>query len=138
MPVQHAVRLYTLGYSGWKLDALTREVEQYDAVLFDIRFSPASWQPQWSRSQLQKAFPGRYVHVTEFGNRNYRGGPMAIVNYKAGKELAAYYLREVGSVILMCVCEGLAACHRLPVSRRLEEDLGLPPTTHLERPRGRG
>ena len=51
-----------------------------------------------------------------FGNRNYKGGPVEIVDYQAGKSLVAAHPRPV---ILLCVCRDPATCHRADVARRL-------------------
>jgi len=125
-------QLYTLGYSGWKLDALVTKVQDLDAALMDIRYSPNSRQPQWRMRELAAFFGARYVHVPALGNINYRGGAMKISDYAAGRRIAQRYLAEGHNVVLLCVCAQVAQCHRLYVATRLEEDLGLDPAVHLQ------
>jgi uncharacterized protein (DUF488 family) len=127
-------RLYTVGYAGWTLEQLTRMVEELHALLLDIRYSPNSRQPQWRRRELAVHFGERYVHVQALGNVNYRGGEMLISDYDAGKRLVQEYLAAGRNTILMCACARVAQCHRLSVAARLEADLGLGPTEHLQPP----
>jgi uncharacterized protein (DUF488 family) len=127
-------RLYTVGYATWTLDALTRQIEGLHALLLDIRYSPNSRQPQWRRRALAAHFGERYVHVQALGNVNYRGGEMLISDYDAGKPLVQSFLAAGRNVILMCACARVAQCHRHSVAHRLEEDLGLGPTEHLQPP----
>jgi uncharacterized protein (DUF488 family) len=127
-------QLYTLGYAGRTLHDVVDTVARHQAVLLDIRYSPRSWQPQWTRTSLLAALGEHYLHVPALGNRNYRGGEIEIVEYEAGRELVREQLSTGRSVILMCVCRDVATCHRLQVARRLEEDLRLPQTMHLEPP----
>ena len=116
--------IYTLGYTGWKPADIKQEVEQLHAVLLDIRFSPTSRHPQWSKKQLSALLGERYMHSQALGNRNYKGGPTELVDYEAGKALVVSLLEHGTSVILMCACPNVATCHRLEVATRLEADLG--------------
>src|SRR5215510_2609490 len=92
-------KLFTLGYSGWTLEQLARQVQELGALLLDIRYSPNSRQPQWRRQNLAATFPDRYVHVQALGNVNYRSGEMAISDYTAGKRLVQGYLSTGCNVI---------------------------------------
>ena len=134
MPELQAGGLFTLGYSGWKVEELMRVVVSFNALLLDIRYSPNSRQPQWRRRELAAHFGERYVHVQALGNVNYRGGEMLISDYDAGKRLVQSFLAAGRNVILMCACARVAQCHRLYVATRLEADLGLGPTEHLQPP----
>ena len=117
--------IFTLGYSGWKLGDLKQQVEDLDAILVDCRHSPTSRHPQWSRKQMSAFFGERYLHVPGFGNLNYKnGGPVLLADYEAGKAIVVEHLTQGHSLILMCVCDNVATCHRLTVADRLEEDLG--------------
>jgi uncharacterized protein (DUF488 family) len=127
-------QLYTLGYHGWTLRKVVEMVAMHQAILMDIRYSPMSWQQQWTRKSLLAVLGEHYLHVPALGNRNYRGGEIEIVEYEAGRELVCEQLSTGRNVMLMCVCRDVATCHRLQVARRLEEDLRLPPTRHLEPP----
>lgn len=117
--------LYTLGYSGWKLVDLKRQVEELDAILADCRHSPTSRHPQWSKKQMSAFFGERYLHIPQFGNLNYKtGGAIVLADYEGGKQIVIEHLTQGHSLILMCVCENVATCHRLTVAEKLEADLG--------------
>jgi len=112
--VTHIV--YTLGYSGRKMDEIEALVAEREAILFDVRFSPRSRDPVWSGSSLRRVFGQRYRHIRAFGNRNYRDGPIEIVDFEAGVEA----IRRSGRpVILMCGCRDYRTCHRRHVAEQL-------------------
>lgn len=121
--------VYTIGYAG-KTPAQIKELaEQLGAVVVDIRFSPFSRNPVWSGKQLRLSLGDRYVHLRAFGNANYKGGPISIVDYAAGK---AFLLDMDKPAILMCVCKDPLTCHRTTVAAKLLAD-GLE-VTELDRP----
>jgi uncharacterized protein (DUF488 family) len=127
--------LYTLGYSGWTPEAIQTEAQVHNAVVCDIRYSPASRHHQWRKHQLAQLFGARYQHVQALGNRNYKsGGPIALADYEAGKQVIAEILATGQRVILMCVCKDLTTCHRRTAAERLAADLGVP-ITHLVPPK---
>jgi uncharacterized protein (DUF488 family) len=116
--------LYTLGYSGWTPEAIQEEAQACNAVVCDIRYSPASRHPQWRQRQLSQLLGARYQHVQALGNRNYKnGGPIELADYDAGKQVIAEILATGPSVILMCACKDLTTCHRLTAAERLATDL---------------
>ena len=106
--------VYTLGYTGRKLAEITRALDDRDAILFDIRYSPRSRNPAYSKDYLQATLKDRYVWVKDLGNVNYALlSPIKIANYAAGK---ARITATAKPVILMCVCENAATCHRTVVA----------------------
>lgn len=110
------VRVYTLGYSGKKMYEIEELVKQVGGILFDIRFSPRSRAPVWNGSNFREVFGARYKHVKALGNRNYKGGPIALVDFEAGLE----QIRASGRpVILMCACKDYDVCHRKTIAERL-------------------
>jgi uncharacterized protein (DUF488 family) len=124
METQGGRMLYTLGYSGWTPEAIQAEAQARNAVVCDIRYSPASRHPQWRKHQLSQLLGARYQHVQALGNRNYKsGGPIALADYDAGKQVTAAILATGQSVILMCACKDLTTCHRLTAVERLAADL---------------
>jgi uncharacterized protein (DUF488 family) len=125
--------LYTLGYQGWRLDAIQGTLGALQAVLVDIRFAPHSRNPAFRKAHLQAQLGARYVHVQVLGNRNYQGGPIAIVDYPTGLRTIARLLDQWGAGILMCVCAEVTTCHRKGVAEQLSADLGVP-LEHLQRP----
>jgi uncharacterized protein (DUF488 family) len=89
--------------------------EQVDALVVDIRFSPRSRIAHWSGGRLAKLPGNRYYHLPALGNRNYKGGPVDIVDLEGGMaQVAALLARQ--PVILLCVCSDLHRCHRLLVA----------------------
>jgi uncharacterized protein (DUF488 family) len=114
-------QVFTLGYSGRTPDEIRQIVEDHDAILFDIRFSPRSRVPQWTRKQLTALMGAdRYQHIKALGNQNYKGdGPVELVDYQAGKAQIAAADRVV---ILMCACKHPQSCHRTVVAELLRAD----------------
>ena len=112
--------IYTLGYSGRSLASLVDLVQGLNAVLVDIRFSPASRNPDFSGRRLREALGEQYVHLKAFGNENYRnGGEVKLVDPSAG--VAA--LRGIDQpVILMCACAHYHTCHRRSVAELLQQE----------------
>ena len=109
-------RVYTLGYSGRKPAEILQIAEELDATVFDVRFSPRSRVPHWSRKRLTEFLGDRYRHVRALGNRNYRGGPIELEDFPAGLELIQDSERPV---ILMCACKDPAICHRSTIADML-------------------
>jgi len=68
---------------------------------------------------LQAALGSRYVHLGAFGNRNYQGGPVDIVDYEAGRAALEALERPA---LLMCMCRDPAACHRSVIMERLRAE----------------
>lgn len=112
--------VYTLGYTGRKLAEITRAIDDRDAILFDIRYSPRSRNPTYNKDFLQAALKDRYVWVKDLGNVNYNVlSPIKIANYAAGK---ARITATAKPVILMCVCQDPVHCHRTVVADLLIAD----------------
>lgn len=107
--------LYTFGYSRKQPEELVTLTEQLDALVADIRFSPRSRIPHWSGGRLAKLLGDRYHHLPALGNRNYKGGPVDIVDLEGGMAQVAELLARQ-SVILLCACSDLHRCHRLLVA----------------------
>ncbi|MCE5280321.1 MAG: DUF488 domain-containing protein [Planctomycetaceae bacterium] len=105
--------IYTLGYTGWKLEAVEAALDKTNGLLVDVRMMPRSRNPIWNSGSLAKRLPGRYQWLRQFGNRNYKAGPIEIVNFESG---AAELLREVAgsgrSPVLFCGCADVNICHR--------------------------
>ena len=113
-------QVYTIGYSGRSTEDMKAIIEDLDASLFDIRFSPFSRNPAWAGRNLRSVFGFRYFHVKNLGNANYKGdGPISILDYNAGRLAIEKSARPV---ILMCACGHYATCHRATVARMLQAD----------------
>ena len=130
--------LYTLGYSGWRIDDIEATLQRLDAILVDVRMVPRSRAPIWNGTTLHKRLGERYVWLKEFGNRNYRGtvDQIEIADFPAGRERLAKLLGTLAppsataipspahatgptsapatgrSVILLCGCPDVNQCHR--------------------------
>lgn len=111
--------IYTIGYEGrsplWLLSVLA----EMDALVLDIRFSPHSRNPQWNKTFLLDIMDSRYRHLGEWGNRNYKGGPIDIVDYEAGKRRLLAALQEKSTIFILCVCKDYNRCHRRTIAERL-------------------
>lgn len=116
--------LYTFGYSGRLPDQLQALVEQLDAVVVDIRFSPRSRIPDWNGGRLQKLLGKRYRHLRALGNRNYKGGPVEFVDLAAGVVEVGELLRQQ-PVVLLCVCADVQRCHRLLAAEAIAARYGV-------------
>jgi uncharacterized protein (DUF488 family) len=114
--------IYTLGYSGWKIEDVEAVLDHLDAILVDVRMVPRSRVATWNVGVLSRRLGQRYLWLREFGNRNYKGGPIDIVDFAAGQaklvEITACHgesprSRTSGkSVILLCGCADVKVCHR--------------------------
>src|SRR4051812_48440181 len=81
--------VYLAGYSGRKPEWLVAAVGTLNATCFDIRISPRSRRPEWSKKQLTILLGSNYQHVRGFGNLAYAtGGPTQLADVEAG--LAAF------------------------------------------------
>jgi len=118
--------VYTLGYSGWTVEQIADELERRDALLVDVRMSPRSRNPAYSGKRLAERFGERYMHIREFGNRNYRGGPIELADPEVGKlKLWAALVDSYRfSCILMCACSDVEVCHRKVVAEFLQARWG--------------
>jgi uncharacterized protein (DUF488 family) len=125
--------LYTLGYRAWPPPAFVACVEDLGAVVADIRFMPQSrWYPFWRQGALLRTLGERYCYIHALGNRNYKGGPVEMVDLEAGLTTLARLL-EAAPVILLCGCPALVRCHRRLVAEAFTARTGQP-VTHLEPP----
>lgn len=112
------------GYVGFPYDALRLAVFELDAVLVDIRFMPQSANPAFMRHRLMESFGERYVHIKEWGNQNYRGGPICLFDPVEG--LKVFRDQVLGSghkaALLMCACNAPKGCHREEVAQFLAKE----------------
>jgi len=128
------MRVYTLGYMGWRPTELLEVAERLNATIIDVRLMPRSrWSPDYNAKSLKTALGDRYVWLEGFGNLNYKGGPIVLKDFAGAlKTLSEMSLRGP-RVILMCGCKDVNVCHRKIVAERLAK-LWHCPIEHLERP----
>lgn len=115
--------IYTFGYQGRKVDDLKAAAEELDAIVVDVRHSPFSRDREWSKWGLAKSLAGRYVHLPEYGNVNYKGGPILLKDAKGGTAKLSGVL-ATKNLILLCACWNQPACHRTVAAETLSEATG--------------
>ena len=136
--------IYTLGYSGWRIEDVEAVLDRLGAILVDVRMVPRTrWQPQWNAAALHARLGDRYVWLREFGNRNYKGTfeQIEIADFPTGekrlREIAATgpALSEVEgkAVVLLCGCRDVNVCHRKVLAERLAQAWKAD-VVHLTRP----
>lgn len=135
--------LYTVGYTGVPIDSLHEAVVELDAVLMDIRYSPFSRAPMWTKGKLRQKFGdydkvylsgepiGRYYHVPQLGNEHYKTPEKGIKinDLTFGMEKVRRILQK-HPVMLMCACPDPTHCHRTTVAEAIAKELEIP-YTHL-------
>ncbi len=123
--------LYTYGYTSATPADLLRYVDDLDAYLIDVRYSPRSRVPQW-RQQALDEMAGvtahgrrRYRHIVELANVNYAtDGPIDLYAPAAGlREIAPYLAAR--PCILLCGCRDWRTCHRRVVADLIVEAAAL-------------
>ncbi len=116
------MKLYTLGYSGWNVEAITTFLESVNGVAVDVRMAPRSRVAAFNGTAFSRLLGERYYWLADFGNINYKSnGPIAIANFDKGVERLAP-LRTAGrAIVLMCGCPDVNVCHRKILAERLAE-----------------
>jgi uncharacterized protein (DUF488 family) len=121
------VLIYTFGYSGRQVSELLALCDQVDGCVVDVRYSPRSRNPTWTRKRLQEALGDRYAWFRGFGNLNYRsGGGIVLAGFEGACDELHPLLATRRSPILLCACTDAALCHRTVVARLLKQRLGVP------------
>jgi uncharacterized protein (DUF488 family) len=90
-------------------------------MLADVRHSPHTTKPGFSKPDLQARFGARYVHLSAFGNVNYQEGPIELADPDRGVQAIRALERPP---VLMCGCRSPNSCHRSAVARLLTDRLG--------------
>ena len=114
--------VYTFGYAGKSLVATKELLDDRfgdDYVVVDVRIKPWSKVNDWTKRRLASVFgPTHYTHVRTFGNVNYRGGPIQIVDMKAGAAWVRQRIdRQPGvALIFMCMEKNPVGCHRVTIA----------------------
>ena len=87
-----------------------------DAMLVDVRFSPTSEIMRWREVYLKTLLREKYHHVAQLGNRAFREGRVTVHNLELGiKVLISFSMNAV----LLCECAELNSCHRLIIAKEL-------------------
>ena len=113
---------YTFGYAGQSVEVLQSRLDELGARVVDIRLSPCSRQPGWSKAELSEHLGERYRHVPALGNVNYKSGePIQIANLELGLKILTAPIAAIPSVLL-CGCRHYAGCHRAVVADALNAE----------------
>jgi uncharacterized protein (DUF488 family) len=119
------VTIYTLGYSGWSVEAIKTFVESVNGVAVDVRMVPRSRYAPFNGTAFSRLLGERYCWLSDFGNVNYKnGGPIAIGNFDKGVEQLGPVKDAGKAVVLMCGCPDVNICHRKILAERLAQRWG--------------
>ena len=121
---ENPMNIYTLGYSGWRIEDIEAEIDRLDAILADVRMVPRSRVPQWNGATFARRLGDRYVWLREFGNQDYKGSTIQIVDLAGGEAKLKTFDSRFKAVILLCGCRDVAVCHRKVVAEWLAQRWG--------------
>jgi len=110
------IKFYTTGFPGQDINDLKLMLGALDAVLIDIRFTPASETMRWRQIYLKTLLREKYRHVPQLGSRAFRSGSNQIQNLELGVKILISFQ---ANAVLMCECSEVKNCHR----RVIAEDL---------------
>ncbi len=130
-------KVYTVGYTGKKLDDLVTVRLKLNAALVDVRYKANSKIPHWRGGALSNAMggTGHYAHLPDLGNTNYRnaklnmnnknwggvrGTDIVFASLEAGLASLQFILID-RPVILLCVCLSLQSCHRVHIGQEMKD-----------------
>ncbi len=102
-------KIYTTGFTGKDVADLPMLLENLDAVLADVRFTPFSKDFEWRREYLKLLLKNKYRHVSAFGNRSHDENNFTINNFNLGLKVIESWNENV---VLMCECAEFQKCHR--------------------------
>lgn len=110
--------IYTIGYGHSQPARIAAFLDQFGAILVDIRLNPYG-KPGWKGWELKRTFGERYIQVRNLGNAEYKTGGMRILDYEAGRQVLAALDRPA---LLLCACHSPDGCHRTVVGDMLRGD----------------
>lgn len=123
---QQQLHFTTLSYLARHAIDIHAEILEHNAMLLDIRFSPNSRLPQYTRKQLLEALTqDHYYHLKEFGNINYRATdkPIELLNEaKALQIIKAMIDDNITDYYLLCACRDYNTCHRKTCATILQRE----------------
>ena len=119
------MKIYTLGYSGWSVEAIKTFLESVNGVAVDVRMVPRSRVAAFNGIAFSRLMGERYYWLSDFGNVNYKnGGPIAIADFDKGVERLGPLKSTGKAVVLLCGCPDVRTCHRKVLAERLAERWG--------------
>ena len=96
------MKIYTLGYSGWSVEAIKTFLESVNGVAVDVRMTPRSRVAAFNGTAFSRLLGERYYWLSDFGNVNYKSnGPIAIADFDKGVERLGPP-RRASSARVMC------------------------------------
>lgn len=107
---------YTTGYADKDFLTLKPMLEKLDAVLVDVRLSPASGAIQWRKDYLRLLLKNRYRHVAQLGARSSGKERIAILHLELGLQILASFNCNA---VIFCECVDYQSCHRSLISEQL-------------------
>jgi hypothetical protein len=119
-PPQEKIKFYTTSCAGKDINDLRPLLSARDAVLVDVRFSPASSEiMSWRQIYLKALLREKYRHLPQLGNRAFREkGRIQIQNLDLGIKVLVSFRTNA---VLMCECaEDSPVCHRLVIAQALK------------------
>lgn len=120
-------KLYTLGYNGWNPKVMLQRILGIgeSVMVYDVRFSPSSRNPEFSGKQLAAVLGLRYIHAKGLGNVDYKTDNIRLANPEPWYRDIEAHIGKSGAAVLLCACANLAVCHRLVIAQELERRLGI-------------
>jgi hypothetical protein len=111
-------QLYEIGYRALKaLETIDQAIAQNPTLMvIDIRHTPSSRNPSWTKAAFEKRFGNRYTWLPELGNVNHHEhGNIRIADPEKGIAKLEEILKE-HPAILLCGCPEYDGCHRKVVA----------------------
>lgn len=124
-------QLYTYGYGNGDMEDLKRWASGGIAIA-DIRYSPRSANPDWSKDNLSRVLGRHYHWLFPLGNKNYKVGGKPYIPLLQEGLAQLRDLMEFQPVVLLCVCPDVEKCHRTIVANEAARLFGAMPW-HLRR-----
>lgn len=137
--MQVAVRtLYTMGYLAGRADKKLRDLITMGIPLVDVRHTPESKHPQWTKESLEQIQGISYYWIQDLGNVNYKAAltgnfteaDIRIKDIDEGISQLADVLKKHGKACLLCACSNKNLCHRSTVAKEAMNRLGVK-VTHI-------
>ncbi len=69
------MKIYTLGYSGWPVEAIKTFLESVNGAAVDVRMTPRSRVAAFNGTAFSRLLGERYYWLSDFGNVNYKTIP---------------------------------------------------------------
>lgn len=119
------MNLYTFGYQSGSFYEFKAKVDELDALVLDVRYSPFTAMPFWGQRQLRELLGSSYRHIKALGNVNYKDhGNIQIADMDSGCNEVIDLIVLDFPCILLCACRDYDTCHRKVVAEELKRRIG--------------